>query len=535
MQRISDTAVQPDSLLALVPDSGTQPQQSLDLAPPSSEAIQALDRSLFAGIAWTALARWAAQAISWASMFYVARILTPSDFGLIAMSMIPIGLARLIEDLGLDTIVVQDRTLSEEKVSQLGGAALSLGGAIALLFLGASWPIAEYFREAAVAGIVCALSLTFLTDALQIIPRALLQRDLQFQTLAWLHVVQVAVAAVTVALCAAMGMGYWALVLNTLVSQIIVTIAVLAIRPFRPTWPRQWRPLAQSLIAARQILVSRFAYYGYSRMDVTLIGRFLGKEALGAYDFSMTFASVPMQEVTGMMSKVIPGIFTTVQTHTATLRRYFLLLTEVVSYLTTPMAIGLALTADDFVLLVLGDQWEAVITPLRILSLYMVMNGAQFLLGHVLLWTGRFRMSMYLNLFALFVLPIGFYIGVSWGVAGVAWAWTIAFPVSILPGMIYVAKVLELRMSEMVDTLKPALVSCALMAAAVVSLRWSLPVEWHHGLRLAVQSALGAVVYIGTMCLWFQARTWSIIRIILDSRGGAPIATKGICTESRSD
>lgn len=512
----------PGALLKLRLDSDEGFPQALAVQTPFSESIQDLDRLLFSGIAWTALARWSAQAISWLSTFYVVRILTPADFGLIAMATIPLGLARLVEDLGLDTIVVQDRTLTDEKLSQLGGAALSLGGGLTLLFLALSWPIAGYFKEVAVGGIVCALSFTFLTDALQIVPRALLQRDLRYKTLAWMHVLQMGVAALTVAICATLGLGYWSLVLNTLVSQVVVTMAVVAIRPFRPCWPINWRPLAQSFVSVRRIMVSRFAYYGYSRMDATLIGRFLGKEALGAYEFATTFASIPMQEVTGMMSKVIPGIFTTVQTHTATLRRYFLLLTEMVSYLTTPMAIGLALTADDFVLLALGDQWEAVITPLRILSLYMVMNGAQFLLGHVLMWTGRFRTTMYLNLFALGVLPLGFYIGLTWGLVGVAWAWTIAFPLSILPGIVYVANILELRISEMLHALSPALMSCAIMAVAVVALRWNLPSDWPHGLRLAAQSAVGSAVYVAMMCLWFRRRTWGLIRIIVNSRNGTP-------------
>lgn len=484
----------------------------------SQETIRALDRKLFAGIAWTALARWTVQVISWLSTFYVARILTPGDFGLIAMAGVPIGLARMIEDLGLDTIIVQDRALTQDKLSRLGGAALGFGAILALAFLVMAWPISEYFKEEAVVGIICVLSVIFVTDAVQIIPRALLQRDLRYQVLAWLSVLQITLAAVTVAVCATLGMGYWSLVLNTIVSQIVTAVVVVAIRPYRPTWPREWATLAHSLLSAWRILVSRFAYYGYSKLDATFIGRYLGKEALGAYDFAMTFAAVPMTEVPGMMSKVIPGIFSTVQNSTATLRRYFLMLTELVSYLTTPMAIGLALTADDFVLLVLGNQWEAVILPLRILSLYTVMNGAQFLLGHVLLWTGHFRAAMYLTLFALIVLPIGFYAGVSWGVTGVAWAWVIGFPVSIAPAIVYVAKILEMRVWEMLEALRPALLACTVMAAAVLALRYGLSPTWHHGFRLVVQVTLGASIYVATLTLLFRVRTFGILHLIRESQ-----------------
>ena len=69
---------------------------------PFAKKRRNLDQSLIHGIAWTAVARWSGQIVSWAVLLYAARVLTPGDFGLVAMAMVPIGLARMIEDLGLD-------------------------------------------------------------------------------------------------------------------------------------------------------------------------------------------------------------------------------------------------------------------------------------------------------------------------------------------------------------------------------------------------------------------------------------------------
>jgi PST family polysaccharide transporter len=482
---------------------------------PSAQSRQDLDRTLFQGIAWTALGRWIAQAISWMATFYVARILTPSDYGLVAMATIPIGLARLIEDLGLDAIILQDRSLTKEQLRRLTGAALLLSLALMILYIGLSIPISLYFHEPQVAMIVSVLSLTFVLDALQILPRALLQRDLQFRTLAWINGLQVTIAAATMVLAARAGWIYWALVINTLISYGLVTIILYLHRPFKPAWPREIQHLARPLISGWQILVSRFAYYGYSSADSMIVGRFLGKEALGIFGFATTFAALPAREVTSLMSGVVPGVFTAVQTNKRELRRYFFFLTEATSYLALPAALGLAATADDFVLLALGDTWSGVIVPLRLLCLYTTMFSSQALVSHVLLWTGHFSINMWLSILALAVLPVCFYIGATYGLIGIAVGWLIGFPLSNLPAFLYVNRILACSWADYWRTFRSALTGCVAMLGVVAVVRLALPEEWHHGLRLAVQSSAGALTYTGIMLLLFGGRVREMCRVVL--------------------
>ncbi|RQW01724.1 lipopolysaccharide biosynthesis protein, partial [candidate division KSB1 bacterium] len=380
-----------------------QADDALTMASDSElEAHRKLDKSLFSGIAWTAIFRWFAQFISWAIMLYVARILSPDDFGLSAMAMIPIGLARLANDLGLDAVIVQNRDLADDQVSQLGGLAIMVGVVLTLLFLILARPVAAYFNEPAVAGLIAILSLTFIADALQILPRALLQRDLAFQRLAWINGLQMVATSAALGVFATIGFSYWSLALNAITGSVVVTIVLLIMRPHRISLPRRIKSLLPSMISGSNLLIARICWYGYSNMDQMIIGKFLGKTLLGAYSFSMTFARVPNDEITSLVGKVVPGIFSTVQKETDKLRRYFLMLTEALSYITFPLALGLMLTADDFVRLVLGSQWDAVIAPLRILCVYTMIETSQSLTSHVFLWTGRFKLNMYFSILSLF-------------------------------------------------------------------------------------------------------------------------------------
>ncbi|MFO0707448.1 MAG: lipopolysaccharide biosynthesis protein [Nitrospira sp.] len=488
-----------------------------------------LDRTLFHGLAWTAVGRWLAQAISWLATLYVARILSPGDYGLVAMATVPIGLARLIEGLGLDAILLQDRSLSTGELRRLAGAAVCLGTVLTATYVAISVPIALYFQEPQVATIVSVLSLTFILDALQILPRALLQRDLRFRALAWINGWQVVVAAGTMVLAAQAGWTYWALVVNTLIGSSVITVVLFVWEPVMPAWPREISAMTSSMMSGWHMLVSRFAYYGYSSADSAIIGRLLGKDALGIFGFAMTFASLPVREITSLMSGVVPGIFTAIQTDTKELRRYFLLLTETVSYLTLPASLGLALTADDFVPLALGETWNGVIVPLQILSLYMAIFSCQDLLAHVLLWTGRFALNMWLSIFALAVLPVCFYIGAQYGLPGVAVGWLVGFPLSVAPAFVYVSRILDCSWGDYWRAFKPALIGCVAMLSAVTAIKLLLPDSWHHGLRLGIQSSAGAAVYGAVMMGGFGTRVRALYRIVVGANDPSGPDTNAAC------
>jgi O-antigen/teichoic acid export membrane protein len=486
----------------------------------SHDELGETDRLLVAGIAWTAVFRWLAQGLSWICTFYVARLLTPGDYGLVAMATVPIGFARLVEDLGLDTIIVQDRTLDRDQLANIAGAVLLFGALLTALFLAIATPIASYFREGAVAAIVMAMSAHFILDAIQVLPSALLQRALRFRTLAGLQALQQTIAAVTSVIGAALAWGYWALVVDGLVASAVATVLLYALQPFAVSWPRHVARISKSLVSGWRMVVSRAAYYAYTSFDSMIVGRWLGKESLGTLGFAKKFAAVPASEVSSVVGKVVPGIFSAVQQSPPKLRRYFLLLTEALSYVTMPMSVGLILTADLFVAVALGPQWEPLVLPLRILSLYTIMNASQMLFAHVILWTGAFRAYMWLNLLSIAVVPLSVYVGVHWGLTGVAWAWVLSYPLTTVPALLIVRQIIQLPITQYFAALRPAAVACVSMSAAVLLVRLILPASWPDAAKLAAEIATGVVIYPAVLLGAYRPRVAAIYELVKEGRRG---------------
>ena len=458
--------------------------------------------------------RWSSQLFSWIATFLVARILPPSSYGLVSMAMIAVGLARLVEDFGLDSILIQDRSIVGDREARLAGFILAIGVGLCVVFLILAHPVAVFFGEPQVAQLVSVLSLLFVTDALQVVSRAGLQRRLAFRKLAIALFAQVIVTQTTLVAAALAGWGVWALVVNSVAGGVAIAILLFILHPYSIRWPRDVKTLAQPILQGWRVMASRISYYAYTSADQTIIGRVLGKDALGVYSFATTFANLPFQEASSIVSRVVPGIFSQVQARPQELRRYFLILTECLAYFTLPMSIGLALMADLTVSVALGPKWDGVVVPLQILCAYAAFQGSQILIAHLLMWTGQFRALMWCSLLAGFALPLGFLLGIDRGVVGIALVWALVYPLANVPALYIGLRTVSVSFLGWLDALKPAALASVAMSLAIFALRAATAGNLSHVARLAIGVVVGALVYAAVLWLGFRGRVLGIFRVI---------------------
>lgn len=481
-----------------------------------ARSAQNLDRSLIRGIAWMGAGRWATQLLSWASTLIAARLLAPTDYGLVGMAMVYLGFMQLVTELGLGAAIVQRRTLTESQLARLGGLGLITGAVFLGLSALAAGPVAAFFGEPAVRWIVTVSSLTFLTSALQTLPRALLFRDLDFKKLAWVDGAEAFITTATTLTLATLGLRYWALVLGPLGGRTASTVLLNVWRPHRLAWPRQFRTIAETVTFGWQVVVARIAWYFYSNADFAIVGRVLGKAALGAYTIGWTISSIPVDRVAALVGSVTPAVFSAVQHDRPALQRYLQNLTEGLAFITFPAAVGLALVADEFLLVALGERWRPAIAPLRLLALSAALRSESALLPQVIVSTGHAKRNMHLTVLATFILPALFYFGTHWGVAGVAAAWVVGHPLFVMSLFLLCAlRVTGLPLSQYLSSLSRAAGATLLMAVAVLSVRWATPGGWPVGIRLGVHVLTGVSAYCLVLYSWHRSRLgalWGLLR-----------------------
>jgi len=464
------------------------------------DEARALDHSLLRGVAWTAAAKWASQALSWGSWLIVARLLSPEDYGLVGMAAIYLGLITLLSEFGLGTAVLAIRELSVEQISQLNGLAVLSGLASLLLSCAVAIPLGQFFHAPQLPLVVAAMSTTFVITSFKTVPFALLQRDLRFKALAVIDLGQAVILAVCMVGFAVAGFRYWTLVCGAVLGSLISTGALLRLRHLPLAWP-QPKSLKHATTLSFDVLISRLCWYASANADFLVAGRVLGKAALGFYNVGWTLASVPVDKITTLVAQVTPAFFSAVQSDPPAMRRYVLRITEGIALITFPLALGLALVARDFVLAVLGTKWEATIAPLRLLAAYAAVRSIMPLLPQVLQIIRDARFEMWRMVAAAVVMPTCFYVsGNRWGTVGLATAWLLVDPIIAVPLYRRVFSKIALSPKAYLLALWPALSGTALMAAAVLAVDVFSGSAWTPSLRLAAQVAAGVISY-GLACL----------------------------------
>ena len=468
--------------------------------------------SLAINLVWRAVANWSSQLVSWGSLFVVVRLLNPSDFGIVGMSMILYSYLRFLGGFGITPTVIRHRDFSEETLAQLNTMGAIFGAGSFLLACLCAWPAARFFKSPHMAPVAIVTCVALIPLGLRGVPEGLMNTDMRFKSLSVLDAVRDVLSAAITIVLAWLGYHYWALVLGNLASEITRCVVILRMRPQRFAWPRI-ATVRGPLIFGGRWLIGGFAWSTYNTLDNVTAGRALGQTALGLYGMAWTIANTPLEKVVSLVTTLIPAYLSRVQNDLAALRRYVRTITEAIALATFPTTIGMALVARQAVPLVMGAKWKGMIGPLEVLCVYGSVRSIVALLPKVLTAVGNPRFVMRAELAGLFLMPVSFWIGSHWGITGIAYGWVFAYPIIAIAEFWKTVRTIEMDVADYIRSLRPALDGCATMVAAVLLLKWLMPSNQSEWLRLVLEIACGATVYIVTLLLLHRERTRHYIKI----------------------
>lgn len=486
----------------------------------------ALKHSFVQGLLWTGGMKWATQLISWPIMLVIARILTPADFGFVALVTVWTRLIMLLTEGGLGAAVVLGPPIGRDQLRQLNAVAmlLSVGafGFASLLAL----PIAAFYDDADLRWVMTGVAGTFVLEGAMLIPVARLRRSMRFRELAMADGARAIVDALVTVTLAILGARYWSLVGGYAAG--VGTAAAFAVyqAPTGLQWPRL-AIIGETATRARQILTSSVASFLYGSADVVIGGRLLGAAAVGAYSFAGTIASAPRDKLVATLARVTPSIFGAIGSDPARTRSYVESLTQVLAITIFPIMGGIAATAPTLVPLVLGPQWDASVVPLQFLCISAAFMGVNVLVPQVLLAAGNARSVARNSILSLSVyVPLFYLFARAWGVAGLAAAWALANPVLNAWLVVLMCRTIHLPLGRYARLVVPPLVATIAMAIAVT---FASALEWtgdsNRAAHLALQVLVGVAVYLAALLVLDRGATATVVGYLRAVRDGLPVAS----------
>lgn len=469
-------------------------------------------RKMAGAMAWTGAGMSSTQLLTWIATFTVARLLTPSDYGLIGMATIYTGLVLALSEFGLGLTVVNLQDLTQEQVAQINTLSVLFGILAFLISLLVAFPIGAFFRTAQLPALIIVMSAAFIITSFKTIPLALLQRELQFKTIARIEAIASLFYALTTILAAVAGMKYWSLAVGGLALIAAQTVLTLQRQRSKFLWP-YFQTLRFPMQFSRHIVASNFSWYAYTNSDFLMAGRFLGQSALGVYNVAWMLASAPVEKITGIIMRVVPSFFAAAYTEKSALRSYVLTLAQVIFLLVLPLSMILIILADQLVFAVLGPKWMLAVTPLRILACYMAVRSLTNIWGPLLNAQRQSRFTMWTNVTAAIVFPIGFFFGSHWGTTGIAVAWIALFPLLAIPLFWRAFREIEMPPMQYLQAIWPAVGASLIMSVFILLLRTSLPANWPVYAKIVPEIFSAGVAYLGTMLILFPQILKHLYRI----------------------
>jgi len=464
--------------------------------PEDALAEPSLRRQIVAGVAWKGTSQVILQVTRLVVAVVLARLLAPNDYGLAAMVLVFSSFILIFADLALGQVIVQRRSLDEADRTTAFWTAVGAGVLFTLAGVAVSPLVADFFGEPEVASMVAVVSLSFAIRGLTMIQSALLVRGMQFRALELREIAATMTGAAVALGVAAAGYGAWAIVWQQLVSASVGATLIWTFSQWRPSLSFSAASLRSFAGFSGNVLAMNVVRQLRGTTDNALIGRFLGAPPLGAYALAYNVVLVPFNRLAIPLSQVLFPALSRIQDDPERMSRYWIRSVRLVAALALPALTGLAISAQEFVDIVLGDPWDDAVPVVQLLAIVGILQTLQFLNSAILQALDRTTTLLRWTLVSFVLSVAAFVVGLRWGIVGVAAAYAVVAAITEPLYARATARALGASLSELLRPLGGVAAATGTMAAALVLARQALEAGGAgSGTTLALLVGIGVASY----------------------------------------
>jgi O-antigen/teichoic acid export membrane protein len=469
-----------------------------DVPTPESSAAAAaavLGRQMVKGTGWTVATRLGVQGIGLVSTVILARLLVPSDFGLVALATTLSAALMALSEFGVDVVLIQKQNARRDLYDTAWTLSLIRNVVLAAcLALFAPWT-ATFFDDGRIEAIVYCVALATVIDGFQNIGIVDFRKHMAFhKDFIFMVVGKLATTVITV-LLAFVWPSYWALVIGILGGTGIRLVLSYGIHPFRPRLSlARWREIFHF---SKWLVLNSVCAFLFNRSDTFIIGKMIGAQAVGVYGIAFEIANLATSNLVAPLRRAILPGYAKMADAPENLTKGFVDVFGLALVVGTPVALGIGLVAEPLVRVALGTQWLEAAPLIQVLCLYGFLgivtagSGPVYLAmarPHYLAWiTGSTTMLM---------IPAIIFGADRAGLIGVAWAVTMTTAAAVVVDLWLVRRLLGLSFRRLVGAGWRPAAAAVLMAGVVmkVQAQWPIPDS-----VLAWSAQLAAAVGVGTM------------------------------------
>ena len=467
------------------------------------------------GVLWLASSTAIWQALSWVFTIIIARILLPSDYGLVALLNAITPYFILFVTFRLETWIVQEERFGQEEQQVLLTLLLLLAGiAGCVLFLLAPH-LANFFEQEELLLLYRIFAFTFFFRAVRTLAEAMLRRELLFKPIAVMNMTVGITRNVLQLVLALSGFGYWALVAGLIFAELVECFWLfrLAKPSLRLRWDTQLvvKGLRFGMYAAGGSILWTLGF----TIDDIAIGKFLGEEILGYYSMAFMLSELPLSKFNAVVGPVLLSYYSRLKSERDELFRIYLRVIQGIGMVLGPVLLGMAIVAPEVFLIILGSKWEPAIPMFQVLCTIWLLKAFCGNTSPMFFALGMPEKIFNFNLLNCLLLTPAF-LFFTWrlGMPGVYLTWIALFPISVLYLVYEVIRSSTISVDRYIQNLVPPVVSTLAMSMCAILFRWVVGDSLHQVALLLGTMLTGAIAYAAVVWLCFSAEATGFYRVL---------------------
>ena len=444
---------------------------------------------------------------------FIIRILSPQDFGIVAIATIIIAGMRMIDDFGINAALIRRHNISNRV--KANGTTLKFTISIVMIIIAfiISTYWAKMYNIESISTIIRILSLSFLLNSFIFLDRIILIRELDFKRQMIPDMIGIVVGSSLMLIFALMGFKFWSIVYGQMLGTISRVIMLKLFVKEKIKFGFNKKIAISIFNFGIWVLLGSLMFWAYTTIDNALIGKVLGITALGYYAIAYKLGNFAADNIQGVLSKLLFPAFSSMRGDIKRIHNAFLKISELNSLIVFPMTFGLISVADYFILLVLGEKWYPAYYPLLILCIYGLLRSLQASAGSIFLALDKPKINAFLTGLTLSLMLVSLYPAIKWnGLVGVSIAVTISFMISFIVQLIILCKLIHLKIFTLLKIWVLPLTASGLMALLILVLKTKINMSLGSFILLFV---LGLASYIIFIFIISKGKILSFIKSLL--------------------
>lgn len=451
------------------------------------------------GMMWNSIERFSSQGIQFVLTIVIARILSPDDYGLVAMLGIFIAIAQTIVDSGFSNALIQKKNRTEVDYSTMFYFNIAMSIVIYLLLFVSAPFIASFYNQPALVNVARVYGISLITNSLGMIQMTRLTIALDFRKLAIAALSSVVVSGCIGVWMAYQGYGVWALVFQTIFANFTWVVVLWMLARWMPKWCFSWNSFKGLFSFGSKLLFSSLLHTLYTNMYSLVVGKYFNASILGYFNRAYTLGQFPVQNFGNIVQKVLYPIQCRYQDENEEFNRIFVMYLRISSYVLFPIMIGLAVLAGPVISLLLTEKWLPAVPFLQIICLSMMWFPIMQANVSVLDAKGRSDYHLKSEIIKKILAVIILFVTLPMGINEVCWGLLVYSFVDMAVVIAYSRRLTSIGYRNQIKILSSHLLLALFMGGAVGLITHYIE---SSVLKLIVGSISGLVLYISLSFLF---------------------------------